>query len=64
MAAKLSYSPNEVPEVTGIGRTTVYAEIAEGRLRARKIGRRTVVLHDDLVEWLSELPERQVTPAQ
>jgi excisionase family DNA binding protein len=40
----------------GIGRTTAYAEIREGRLRARKAGRRTIITEDDGEAWLSSLP--------
>jgi hypothetical protein len=40
----------------GIGRTSVYQEIKLGRLRARKIGRRTVILEDDAKDWLRRLP--------
>ena len=40
----------------GIGRTTAYAEIKEGRLRARKCGRRTIITDGDGDEWLQHLP--------
>lgn len=39
-----------------IGRTSVYEEIKAGRLKARKIGRRTVISEDDAEDWLSQLP--------
>jgi hypothetical protein len=53
---KLAYSIDEIPAVASIGRTKVFAEIGSGRLKARKIGRRTVVLADDLAEYLAALP--------
>jgi hypothetical protein len=40
----------------GVGRTTAYAEIKEGRLRARKCGKRTIITEDDAEEWLRGLP--------
>ena len=43
------------PDVTGLtslGRTTIYAEIAAGRLRAVKVGRAVRVRRDDLDRWL------------
>ena len=39
-----------------LGRTKVYEEIKLGRLRARKIGRRTIVTQDDAENWLQHLP--------
>lgn len=38
-----------------VGRTTIYREIGEGRLRAKKIGRRTLITREDAKEWLSNL---------
>jgi hypothetical protein len=39
-----------------IGRTKAYEEINEGRLKARKAGRRTIITADDAEDWLSRLP--------
>jgi hypothetical protein len=39
-----------------MGRTTTFREIAEGRLKARKIGRRTVILRKDAEAYLNALP--------
>jgi excisionase family DNA binding protein len=50
------------PDVTGLtnlGRSTIYNEIAAGRLRAVKIGRAVRVRRDDLDRWL----ERHTTGA-
>jgi excisionase family DNA binding protein len=41
----------------GIGRTTAYAEIVAGRLRAIKVGQRTLITADDAEAWLAALPE-------
>lgn len=38
----------------GIGRTTAYAEVAAGRLRTAKVGRRTIVPIKEAQRWLSE----------
>jgi excisionase family DNA binding protein len=40
----------------GIGRTKAYDEIAIGRLRAVKVGRRTLVTENDAEAWLIALP--------
>jgi excisionase family DNA binding protein len=46
----------EACQVAGISRTSLYAAIGRGELAARKSGRRTLVLVDDLKEWISSLP--------
>ena len=54
---KLAFSIEEVAELTGLGRTNVYANIASGRLIARKVGlRRTIVTASDLAAFISGLP--------
>jgi excisionase family DNA binding protein len=40
----------------GIGRDGVYRAINEGRLRARKFGKRTLILAADLDAFLASLP--------
>ncbi|MCW2314890.1 hypothetical protein M2322_000410 [Rhodoblastus acidophilus] len=46
-------------KLRGIGRTKAYEEIAAGRLIARKIGRKTVVLEADLIKYFDNLPKVQ-----
>ena len=45
--------------VSGIGRTKLYEAIANGELKARKFGARTIILRADLLVFLSSLPEVQ-----
>jgi excisionase family DNA binding protein len=52
-----SYSPDEVGHRNGLGRTTVFAEIKAGRLRAKKVGKRTIITDEDEKAWLESLPE-------
>jgi hypothetical protein len=40
----------------GPGRTKAYEQIKLGRLRARKIGKRTIITEDDAEDWLQRLP--------
>jgi excisionase family DNA binding protein len=40
----------------GPGRTTVYAELKSGRLRGRKLRRRTIIAEEDAEDWLRNLP--------
>lgn len=49
--SKLAYELNDLPW----GRTTTYKLIASGKLRARKVGRKTIVLPADLDECLRGL---------
>jgi excisionase family DNA binding protein len=41
---------------TGLGRSYVYEAIRRGELRARKYGRRTLVLRRDYQSWLEAAP--------
>lgn len=43
----------EAARLGGVGRSTIYAEIAKGNLKFRKVGRRTIIAMDDLREWLA-----------
>jgi len=46
---KVSYSIREACAATSLGRTTVYAHIAAGRLQAVRVGGRTVIPADALI---------------
>ena len=50
--SKLAYSVAEFCEATSLGRSLVYEEIRQGRLRATKIGTRTIILKEDGLAWL------------
>ena len=52
-----SFSIEALSSLTGLGRTTLYAEIKSGRLIARKVGRRTIVLAQDAESWMAGLPQ-------
>lgn len=55
----LAYDTTRAAKALGIGRSTLFVEIAEGRLTARKAGRRTVILREDCLAWLASLPLQQ-----
>ena len=46
----------QVCEATGFSKTKVYREIKSGNLPARKAGKRTLVLVEDLRAYLDNLP--------
>ncbi len=56
----LAYTIEEFCLVAKVGRTTVYKEIAAGRLIARKVGRRTIILPSDSQSWLANLAQARV----
>lgn len=51
-----AHTVTEAAELARISRSKLYLEMEAGRLRARKVGRRTIILDDDLREWLESLP--------
>lgn len=54
---KLAFTISEAVEASGIGRNSLYQEIAAGRLPARKRGRTTLILVADLESYLAALPD-------
>jgi len=43
----------------GVGRTAAYAEMSAGKLEARKLGRRTIILRSEAERWLAALPPQR-----
>ncbi len=54
---RLLFTVADLGEATGLGRTTLYSEIKQGRLRAHKCGRRTLFRAADVEAWLGTLSE-------
>ena len=52
---KAAYSVSELLETVPIGRTSVYAAIRDGKLKAKKFGRKTVFLAPDITAFLNSL---------
>lgn len=46
---RLAYSINETARLLSLGRTSIYAMIADGRLESFKLGRRTLVKAESIV---------------
>lgn len=57
---ELAVSIVEAARRAGVGRSSVYDAIGRGDLKCRKIGRRSLVLVDDLKAWVSSMPEAKL----
>ena len=57
MDTKLAYTIEEAIEAGAGSRTVVYEAIKARTLRARKRGKRTIILADDLKSYLQSLPD-------
>lgn len=53
-AERLAYSVSEAASVTGLGRTTLFALIRDGRLPSRKICNRRLIRKADLEQLLCQ----------
>ncbi len=51
--SKLAYSIKQACAATSLGRTTVFAHIASGRLRVVRVGGRTLISADSLKALVS-----------
>lgn len=60
---KLCYTIEEWRAVTGESRSATYESLKRGALKARKRGRRTIILRTDGEEYLRRLPSYQPTTA-
>ena len=61
---KLAYSVKEALELTGVGRTSLYAAIAARELRAIKHHKKTLILAEELRVGLESLPEVTRAPRE
>jgi len=62
MQNSLAHTIAEASARSGIGRTAIYELINTGQLPARKRGRRTLILVEDLQRCLQSLPSVKVNP--
>ena len=59
---KLTLTIDEAQEISGLGRTKLYELLKSGELPARKLGKRTLILHADLEAFLAGLQSYPVSP--
>lgn len=51
---KFAYSINETARALSLGRTSIYAMLAEGKLQAFKLGRRTLIKTESIRRLVEE----------
>ena len=57
----LAYGIGEAMQVTGLGRSTIYQAMAAGKLRASKMGSRTLIPAEELRRFIETLPPARPT---
>ena len=60
---KMAFSVDEAALRAGLGRDAIYSAVRDGKLEAKKMGRRTLVTADALRRFLDALPPLQLPPA-
>jgi len=58
---KLAFTVSEATEILSISKTTLYAKLGSGELQARKCGKKTLILAEDLRQFLSGLETIQAS---
>lgn len=61
---RIALSVEDAARAASVGRTTIFMELRNGRLKGRKVGRRTVISVEDLNAWLTSLPTSRSIPEQ
>jgi excisionase family DNA binding protein len=56
---RIAVSPAEACKLTSTGPTKLYEALAAGDLRAVKMGRKTLIMVEDLKAWIQRLPAFQ-----
>lgn len=51
-----NYTIDETSKIIRVGRTRLYEEINNGRLKAFKVGKRTLISDASIQDWLANLP--------
>jgi len=54
---RLAYPIDDLANAIGIGRSKLYAEIRAGRLKAKKLGTRTIITTPAARDYLDALPD-------
>ncbi len=62
-ASPIAMTIADVSRLTGIGRTSIFEAIRQGRLRAVKAGSRTLIKADNLAAFVDSLPDARANKA-
>lgn len=54
---RLAYPIDDLAAAIGIGRSKLYAEIRAGKLKAKKVGSRTIITSPAARDYLDALPD-------
>lgn len=60
---KICYRIDEACAATGMGRSALFARIRDGRIKARRDGKFTLIERDELLRYIRSLPTNRVTSA-
>jgi hypothetical protein len=55
-SAPIAHTIPQAVRVSGMSRSAIYLAIKAGKLRARKVGRRTIIEHAELCRFIASLP--------
>jgi excisionase family DNA binding protein len=61
--AQSALSVNQATKALSIHRATLYRELKAGHIEARKIGRKTVILIDEIERYLNSRPVAPISEA-
>ena len=56
----IGLSIKDAAQISGISRARIYILIGEGKIDARKIGRRTLVLAESMQRFIDALPRTEI----
>ena len=59
MTQKIAVSIPEAAEICGVGKSTIYRLIDRGEIKRKKLGKRALILVEDLKSYLHSLDDGQ-----